>query len=62
MAANPFGRDKSKFPDVAGKTDLVKLARGEHLVLRYGIYVHDGNVKDGKVTGAFAQFVELRNR
>jgi hypothetical protein len=62
MAANPFGRYKSKFPDVAGRTDLVKLARGEHLVLRYGIYVHDGNVKDGKVAGAFAQFVELRNR
>jgi hypothetical protein len=62
MAANPFGRAKSKFPDVAGRTDLVKLARGEHLSLRYGLYAHDGNVKDGKVAGAFAQFVQLRNR
>jgi hypothetical protein len=62
MAANPFGRDKSKFPDAVGKTDLVKLARGEHLILRYGIYAHDGNVKDGKLAEAFAQFVELRNR
>ena len=62
MAGNPFGRDKSKFPDVAGRTDLVKLAKGEHLTLRYGIYTHDGNVQSGKVAEAFAQFVELRNR
>ena len=31
MAANPFGRAKSGFPDMKGRTDLVKLSKGEHL-------------------------------
>ena len=60
MAANPFGREKSKFPDMAGRTDRVRLARGEHLVLRYGIYAHDGDVQSGKVAEAFAKFAESR--
>ena len=37
MAANPFGRDKSAFPAMKGKTDLVKLAKGESLKLRFAI-------------------------
>jgi len=59
MAANPFGRAKSGFPGLAGKTDLVKLAKGEHLMLRYGVLVHSGDVKDGKVAEAFGRFKGL---
>jgi hypothetical protein len=39
-----------------GREDLVKLAQGEHLKLRYGIFLHDGDVKSGKVAEAFAEF------
>ena len=60
MAANPFGRGKAGFPATKGQTDLVKLPKGEHLKLRYGILVHDGDVKDGKVAEAFEKFVKLK--
>jgi len=60
MSANPFGRDHSGFPATKGNTDLVKLAKGEHLKLRYGILVHPGEVKDGKVAEAFEKFVKLK--
>jgi hypothetical protein len=60
MAANPFGRAESKFPAMHGKTDLVKLARGEHLKLRYGLLVHAGDAREGKVADYFQQFVKLR--
>ena len=56
MAANPFGRDGSGFPGVKGNKELVKLAKGEHLKLLYGIYVHDGRTAEGKVAEAFANF------
>ena len=56
MAANPFGRNGSGFPAMSGREDLVKLAHGEHLKLRYGIFLHDGDVKSGKVAEAFAEF------
>jgi hypothetical protein len=59
MAANPFGRDKS-FPAMKGKPDLVKLAKGEHLKLRYGLLVHPGDAKEGKVAEWFERFVKLK--
>lgn len=60
MAANPFGREKhAGFPDRAGNNTPVKLAKGEHLKLRYGVYVHQGDVKSGKVAEAYAKFVKL---
>jgi Methane oxygenase PmoA len=59
-AANPFGRDKSSFPATKGQTELVKLPKGEHLKLRYGILIHNGDVKDGKVAEAFEKFVKLK--
>ncbi len=59
MAANPFGRDKSGFPALKGKTDLVKLAKGEHLKLRYGILLHDGDAAGGKVAQMYEEFVKL---
>lgn len=59
MAANPFGRNKSGFPGVRGRTDLVKLAKGEHLRLRYGILLHLGDARTGKVAQGFQRFVQL---
>lgn len=56
MAANPFGRNKSGFPAMKGNTDLVKLAKGDHLKLRYGILLHTGDTKEGKVAEAFEVF------
>jgi hypothetical protein len=60
LAANPFGREKSGFPDMKGKTTLVTLDKGEHLKLRYGMYLHSGDEKAGKVAEAFQEFVRLR--
>jgi hypothetical protein len=60
MAANPFGRAKAGFPATKGQADLVKLPKGEHLKLRYGILVHPGDVKEGKVAEAFEKFVKLK--
>lgn len=58
MAANPFGRKDSQFPAVKGKAELVKLAKGEHLKLRYGVYAHAGDAAAGKVAEAFAAFAK----
>lgn len=55
MAANPFGRDGS-FPSQKGKTDLVKMAKGDKLKLRYGVFVHAGDTKEAKVPDAFEVF------
>ncbi len=44
-----------------GRTDVVRLAKGDRLKLRYGIFLHDGNVTAGKVAEAFEQFVKLKN-
>jgi hypothetical protein len=54
MAANPFGRGDSAFPAVKGRTDVVKLAKGERLKLKYGVYAHTGDATTGKVAEAFA--------
>jgi hypothetical protein len=59
LAANPFGRERSKFPDMAGRQDRVRIEKGEQLRLRYGIYVHDGDVKSGRVAQAYAEFAKL---
>jgi methane monooxygenase PmoA-like len=61
MAANPFGRAKSGFPAMKGRTDLVHLAKGERLKLRYGLLIHPGDAKEGKVAEYFERFVKLRN-
>jgi hypothetical protein len=59
MAANPFGRQESKFPAMKGRTDLVKLARGQHLKLRYGVLLHPGDAKEGGVSDHYERFVML---
>jgi hypothetical protein len=60
MAANPFGRAKSGFPAMKDRKDLVRLDKGEHLKLRYGIFVHMGDVKHGKVAEAYEQFKKIK--
>jgi hypothetical protein len=59
MAANPFGREKSGFPAMKGRTDLVHLDKGEHLKLRYGLLIHPGDAKQGKVAEYFKRFAAL---
>ncbi|HEY3790029.1 MAG TPA: PmoA family protein [Urbifossiella sp.] len=56
MAANPFGRAKSGFPIYKGNTDLVKIEKGKSLTFKYAIFVHDGDVKAGKVAEAYEAF------
>lgn len=60
MAANPFGRGKSGYVGLKGRDDLVRLAKGEHLKLRYGLFVHEGDVKEGRVAEAYLRFVKLK--
>jgi hypothetical protein len=60
MAANPFGRAKSGFPGAHDQASLVKLPRGEHLKLRYGVLLHPGDAHEGKVQQYFQTFVKLR--
>jgi hypothetical protein len=61
MAANPFGREKSAFPDVKGKKDRVHLAKGDHLRLRYGVLVHDGDAAEAGVMRIWREFAKLRD-
>jgi hypothetical protein len=60
MGANPFGRNKSGFPAVKGNKDLVHLAKGEHLHLRYGVYVHTGDATEAGVARVWQAFVKMR--
>ena len=60
MAANPFGRAESGFPARKGQHDLVKLGKGEHLKLRYGIFLHAGDAREGKVAEAYEQFSKMK--
>jgi hypothetical protein len=60
MAANPFGRDKAGFPAMKGKTDLVRLAKGEHLKMRFGLLLHTGDAREGKVGEYYERFVKLK--
>lgn len=63
LAANPFGRaGHAKFPDRKDRTDLVKVEKGKHLRLRFGLYLHGGDVKEGKVAEAYKSFVALRGK
>jgi hypothetical protein len=59
LAANPFGRDRS-FPSQKGKTDLVRMAKGEHLKLKYAVYAHSGDATAGKVAEVYQTFSEMK--
>jgi len=54
LSANPFGR--ASFPGTKDEKELVKLAKGEHLKLKYGLLVHTGDAKAAKVGERFADF------
>jgi hypothetical protein len=63
MAANPFGRAKSGFPamkDKKSSKDLVHLDKGQHLKLRYGMFLHLGDVKQGRVAETYALFAKMK--
>jgi hypothetical protein len=60
MAANPFGRKKAGFHDGAAAKPLVSIAKGDHLELRYGVLLHDGDAADGQVAEEYQRFVKLR--
>lgn len=62
LAANPFGRKKAAFPGAAGRTEMVRLAKGEHLPLRYGVLLHTGDVTAGAVAEHYQTFVKLREK
>ncbi len=59
LAANPFGRAKSGFPDTKGKKELVKLAKGKSLTLTYAMLLHKGDAREGKVAEAYRRFAKL---
>jgi len=59
-AANPFGRVKSQFPDMLGEKELVRLAKGDHLRLLYGLVLHDGDAAQGEVAEVYKRFVNSR--
>jgi hypothetical protein len=60
LAANPFGRSRTGFPATRGRRDLVHLAHGDQLNLRYGLLLHSGNAKDGKVAKYYDRFIKLK--
>jgi hypothetical protein len=62
MAANPFGRARAGFPAMKGRTDLVRLAKGDHLRLRYGMLLHEGDAVSGRVADYYDRFVKLRDK
>ena len=58
LAANPFGRYKhARFPGRKGNDVEVKLKKGEHLRLRFALYLHTGDADLGKVAQAYKTFV-----
>ncbi len=60
MAANPFGRAVSGFPAVKDLKEPARIAKGEHLHLRYGLLLHPGDAREGKVADYFDRFVKYR--
>ena len=63
MGANPFGRANAfsgTYPQKANPK-VVELAKGDHLKLRYGVFIHTGDAKEGKVAEHYEKFVKLKN-
>jgi hypothetical protein len=59
LSANPFGRAKARFPDAAVLTDLVRIPKGERLTLRYGLLVHPGDAKEGRVAEHYQAYLKV---
>jgi hypothetical protein len=54
FAPNPFGLHD--FPGGQGKDGSHKFKKGESFVLKYRVYMHEGDEKTGKVADAYAKF------
>lgn len=62
LAANPFGRAESGFPGQKGTPEsVIRLQPGEELRLRYGILIHTGDVKSGRVSEHYRKFLASLN-
>lgn len=59
MAANPFGRAKSGFPAMKGRTDVVKLKPGESLRFRYGVLLYSEELSPEQIQTQYERFVKL---
>ena len=44
------------------KTDLVTLKKGDHLKLRYGLFVHAGDAKKADVADYYKKFTTLAGK
>ncbi|MGO9110528.1 MAG: PmoA family protein [Thermoguttaceae bacterium] len=58
FAANPFA--ERSFAGKGGEAVSCLLPQGEEIVLRYRVFLHRGDEKDGKVTEAFADYAKLK--
>ena len=56
FSISPFGN--KSYTNGAEEAAPVHLKKGESLRLRYGMYFHDGDTKEGNVAGAWDQFVK----
>jgi hypothetical protein len=63
LAANPFARARPASladTDKKSRENLVRLDKGKHLKLRYGLFVHLGDVKQGKVAEGYELFKKIK--
>jgi len=58
FAANPFA--EHSFTGVESKAVSYTLPQGKEIVLRYRVFLHRGDDKDGKVAEAFADYARLK--
>jgi len=47
---------------MSGRTDLVRMDKGQHLYFRYGLLAHPGDAVSGQVAEHYQTFVQLREK